>query len=1087
MAYAIDFYTGNGSTTTYSLTFPYISQSDVEVKVNNVTKTLGTDYTFATSSTITFTTAPANGLIIKFTRTSNRSARLVDYQDGSTITEAILDQDSNQMFYMAQEAIDITENTIALADDDKFDANNKVIKNLANPVNSNDAVNKTYLENTWLSTADKATLTNLNANIANINTVNSNATNINAVNANSANINIVSGINSAVSQVASINADVTQVSAIYDKVTTVANNIADINQVYTDILKVVEVANDLQEATSEIDTVANAIANVDFVGNSIANVNTVATNINNVNSFFQQYKVSATQPSSPSTGDLWYDTANSRLKIYTGSSWNLASDYLENLINEYTYNITGTPTTVSGADANTNTFSYTVDSQVNVFLNGVRLIPTTYYTLSGGNTISFTSNLQNGDVVFAQVFTKLTVAQEALLDQKVIDAQDQVNLAIAQVALATTQTNLATTQASNASTSASNAATSETNAATSASNASTSETNAATSETNAASSASTATTQAGIATTQASNAATSATNAANSATTASNAQTSVENIFDNFDDRFLGTKTSDPTVDNDGNALSVGAVYYNSSANSVRFYNGSSWDAPATSAATAATNAANSASAASGSASTASTQASNASTSASNAATSETNAATSASTATTQAGIATTQATNASNSASAAATSASNAAASETNAATSEANAATSESNASTSASTATTQATNSLNSATASQVSRLASESARDLSQTYRDSSQTYATNSANSATASANSATSAQNSLDTFNDKFIASASAPSSPSDGDLWYDTVNVRLKIYIAGSGWQNAGAYLEGLISRYTYTATSGQTVFSVSDNSSVLNFTAEANVFVFLNGVRLTPISDYTLSGTNTCTLPSGVQVGDILYIEVITKISLTEEAILQGYVANALSSKNDAETAKTQAETAETNAETAETNAVAAKNASESARDLAEQYRDTASNHATTATTQAGIATTKASEAVTSASQAAASATQASQSAGGGTLKITPNDTTADNLSNKVVGGNGITVSVLNASGNEDLNFALSMTETSTTPTAGQTNFTVTYTVGYIQVFLNGIKLIKGTDFTATNGTSVVLASGATTSDVIEFVVWA
>jgi hypothetical protein len=142
MAYAIDFYTGNGSTTTYSLTFPYISQSDVEVKVNNVTKTLGTDYTFATSSTITFTTAPANGLVIKFTRTSNRAARLVDYQDGSTITEAILDQDSNQMFYMAQEAIDITENTIALDNDDKYDADNKVIKNLANPVNDTDAVNK---------------------------------------------------------------------------------------------------------------------------------------------------------------------------------------------------------------------------------------------------------------------------------------------------------------------------------------------------------------------------------------------------------------------------------------------------------------------------------------------------------------------------------------------------------------------------------------------------------------------------------------------------------------------------------------------------------------------------------------------------------------------------------------------------------------------------------------------------------------------------------------------------------------------------------------------------------------------------------
>ena len=67
--------------------------------------------------------------------------------------------------------------------DDKFDAQSKVIKNVANPVNNNDAVNKTYLENTWLSTANKTALTTVNSNIsANINAVNSNATNINSVN-----------------------------------------------------------------------------------------------------------------------------------------------------------------------------------------------------------------------------------------------------------------------------------------------------------------------------------------------------------------------------------------------------------------------------------------------------------------------------------------------------------------------------------------------------------------------------------------------------------------------------------------------------------------------------------------------------------------------------------------------------------------------------------------------------------------------------------------------------------------------------------------------------------------------------------------
>ena len=70
----------------------------------------------------------------------------------------------------------------------------------------------------------------------------------------------------------------------------------------------------------------------------------------------------------------------------------------------------------------------------------------------------------------------------------------------------------------------------------------------------------------------------------------------MDTLFDNFDDRFLGTKTSNPSKDNDNNNLSVGAVYYNSSAGEVRFWNGSSWEAPAAAAASSATNAATSAS-----------------------------------------------------------------------------------------------------------------------------------------------------------------------------------------------------------------------------------------------------------------------------------------------------------------------------------------------------------------------------------------------------------------------------------------------------------------------------------------------------------
>ena len=47
--------------------------------------------------------------------------------------------------------------------------------------------------------------------------------------------------------------------------------------------------------------------------------------------------------------------------------------------------------------------------------------------------------------------------------------------------------------------------------------------------------------------------------------------------YDSFDDRYLGTKSADPTLDNDGNALLTGALYYNTSASNMRVYSGSAW------------------------------------------------------------------------------------------------------------------------------------------------------------------------------------------------------------------------------------------------------------------------------------------------------------------------------------------------------------------------------------------------------------------------------------------------------------------------------------------------------------------------------
>ena len=114
-------------------------------------------------------------------------------------------------------------------------------------------------------------------------------------------------------------------------------------------------------------------------------------------------------------------------------------------------------------------------------------------------------------------------------------------------------------------------------ATTQASNAATSATAAASSATAAASSASSASTQASNASTSASTASTQATNAASSATAAASSAAAAAASADAFDDTYLGSKSSDPSVDNDGDALTSGDLYFNTSTNRLRVYNGSAW------------------------------------------------------------------------------------------------------------------------------------------------------------------------------------------------------------------------------------------------------------------------------------------------------------------------------------------------------------------------------------------------------------------------------------------------------------------------------------------------------------------------------
>ena len=120
MATTKNTYTQSGSTTDYSFTFPYIKQSDVKVSLDNVVKTLTTDYTFANATTVSFNSAPTAGAAISIYRSTDDSGLVATFYPGSAIRSADLNDNYTQNLYSTQEntndAADALSNSRELAD-----------------------------------------------------------------------------------------------------------------------------------------------------------------------------------------------------------------------------------------------------------------------------------------------------------------------------------------------------------------------------------------------------------------------------------------------------------------------------------------------------------------------------------------------------------------------------------------------------------------------------------------------------------------------------------------------------------------------------------------------------------------------------------------------------------------------------------------------------------------------------------------------------------------------------------------------------------------------------------------------------------
>lgn len=149
----------NGSTTDFHIPFEYLARKYVVVTLLGVDRhvlTLNTDYRFANRTTISTTKAwgSADGYTqIEIRRVTSATERLVDFTDGSILRAFDLNVAQIQTMHVAEEARDLTADTIGVNNDGDLDARGRRIVNVANAVNDRDVVPlgqlKVMNQNSW--------------------------------------------------------------------------------------------------------------------------------------------------------------------------------------------------------------------------------------------------------------------------------------------------------------------------------------------------------------------------------------------------------------------------------------------------------------------------------------------------------------------------------------------------------------------------------------------------------------------------------------------------------------------------------------------------------------------------------------------------------------------------------------------------------------------------------------------------------------------------------------------------------------------------------------------------------------------------
>ena len=469
--YAIDTYANQvGSQTDYTITFNYFDQADITVKVDNVAKTSGTDYSFPSSSIIRFTTAPTGTVTIE--RDTPVSAKKVSFSDGGTIRAVDLNNQNDQLLFAVQEAAD--DGTNALRTNGAFyDAGSDRISNVGTPTSANDATTKAYVDQIETDATAQATAAAGSATAAatsattattKASEASTSATNA-ATSATSASGSATTATTKASEASASASAAATSATAASNAQTAsetakTAAETAETNaetaetnaetaetnaassataaassataaassatgaagSATTATTKATEAATSATNAaTSATNAATSATAAASSASGASASqtaaANSASAAATALDSFDDRYLgPKATAPTVDNDGDalvsgaLYFNTTDNGMKVYDGSNWVAASSAGVASLLEYHYTATAGQTTFSGADDNGNTLSYTFENII-VTLNGIVLENGGVdYTASNGSSVVLSSGASVNDELNVIAFKSFTVA-----------------------------------------------------------------------------------------------------------------------------------------------------------------------------------------------------------------------------------------------------------------------------------------------------------------------------------------------------------------------------------------------------------------------------------------------------------------------------------------------------------------------------------------------------------------------------------------------------------------------------------------------------------------------------------------------------